>query len=135
MTWILNFDGGCTPNPGKGSCAYKAVCRDNGYTISRAWAMGPEWSTNNQAEWEAMIVGLEELMEKAESVRKIIVYGDSQLVINQANGLDRVKSTKLRPYYRRLMKLRRENSKVEFIFSHIYREINTEMDEACKNAR
>ncbi|XP_062013819.1 uncharacterized protein LOC133730203 [Rosa rugosa] len=39
--------------------------------------------TNNQAEYEALIVGLEILQELG--ARRVLVFGDSQLVINQMN--------------------------------------------------
>jgi len=136
MQWILTFDGGCTPNPGKGSCAYKAVCRGSAHLeVKRSWPMKGNNNTNNQAEWEALVTGLEELLDSNYNVTSIIVYGDSKLIIEQISGIYRVKSNKLRPYYNRWLQLRNKFKSVDFKFNHIYRELNTEMDESCKDAR
>ena len=135
MHWILSFDGGCTPNPGKGSCAYKATCRTTGIILEKSWSMIGDNNTNNQAEWEAVINGLEEIMKKYPQSERVQVYGDSKLVIEQLSGCYKVKSAKLKPYYSRWCTLHKRFRNTMFIFNHIYREINTEMDEACKNAR
>ena len=53
--------------------------------------------TNNQAEYEAIIKGLQLLNEvKAEAIE---VFGDSQLIINQLVGLYECKEDALRGYY------------------------------------
>jgi ribonuclease HI len=54
-------------------------------------------STNNQAEYEAILKGLQILQEvKAESVE---IFGDSQIVINQLIGLYECKDDILKGYY------------------------------------
>ena len=54
-------------------------------------------TTNNQAEYEAILKGLQLLHEvKAESIE---VFGDSQLVINQLIGLYECKDDIPRGYY------------------------------------
>ena len=53
--------------------------------------------TNNQAEYEAILKGLQLLHEvKAEA---IVVFGDLQLIINQLVGLYECKEDALRGYY------------------------------------
>ena len=53
--------------------------------------------TNNQAEYEAILKGLQLLHEvKAEAIE---VFGDSQLIINQLIGLYECKEDSLRGYY------------------------------------
>ena len=135
MHWKLNFDGGSSPNPGRGSCAYKAVHADTGQIISRSWSMKGRNNTNNQAEWEAIITGLEELLEQDKGIVRIDIIGDSQLVIEQMAGRYRVNSKRLKPYYKRWLTLRRTYPEVIFTFKHVYRENNSEMDIACKQAR
>jgi ribonuclease HI len=54
-------------------------------------------STNNQAEYEAVLKGIQLLHEvNAEGVE---IFGDSQLVINQLLGLYECKVDILRKYY------------------------------------
>ena len=53
--------------------------------------------TNNQAEYKAILKGLQLLHEvKAETIK---VFGDSQLIINQLIGLYECKKDTLRGYY------------------------------------
>ena len=49
--------------------------------------------TNNMAEYEACIYGVE-----AAAAKDLLVYGDSLLVISQANEEWEVKEEKLKPY-------------------------------------
>ena len=56
--------------------------------------------TNNMAEYEACIYGLEAAM--AAGAKEITVYGDSMLIINQATDEWEVRDEKLKPYAERL---------------------------------
>jgi len=63
-------------------------------------------STNNQAEYQALIKGLELLKEvHADAVE---IFGDSMLVINQLAGIYECRSEVLITYYERSMQLLRE---------------------------
>ena len=53
--------------------------------------------TNNQAEYEALIVGLNVLHDLRAA--HVLVLGDSELVINQLNGTFRCMSCTLAPYH------------------------------------
>jgi ribonuclease HI len=48
------------------------------------------------AEYEALILGLETLKELG--ARRIVVHGDSELVINQVKGIYQSKHPRLRAY-------------------------------------
>ena len=73
--------------------------------------------TNNPAEYEACIVGMEAALEVG--ARKLEVIEDSALVVSQAKKDWKVKEEKIRPYYRELEKL---ISKFESVtFTHIPR--------------
>jgi len=52
--------------------------------------------TNNVAKYEALMLGLNILKEKKS--RKICVHGDSELVINQVNGMYQTKNQRMRAY-------------------------------------
>ena len=67
--------------------------------------------TNNQAEYEAILKGLQLLHEvKAEAIE---IFGDSQLVINQLIGLYECKEDTLRGYYDECQRLLKE-------FPHVF---------------
>ena len=53
--------------------------------------------SNNQAEYEALIVGLEILIGL--QVHAVGIFGDSQLVVNQVKGIFKCQSISILPYY------------------------------------
>ncbi|XP_075649992.1 uncharacterized protein LOC142620514 [Castanea sativa] len=53
-------------------------------------------TTNNEVEYEALLKGLE--LAKSLEAESIIVKGDSQLVINQVNGLCEAKEDRMKKY-------------------------------------
>jgi len=76
--------------------------------------------TNNAAEYEACILGLEAALEL--KIRKIDVYGDSMLIICQVKGEWQTKEEKLRPYQECLSTLTEEFEEIRF--THLGREGN-----------
>lgn len=52
--------------------------------------------TNNMAEYEALVLGLKTLKEMG--ARRIVVHGDSELIINQVKGIYQAKHPGLRAY-------------------------------------
>ena len=60
-------------------------------------------TTNNQAEYEAILKGLQLLHEV--NAKSIEVFGDSHLVINQLIGLYECKEDTLRGYYDKCQRL------------------------------
>ena len=52
--------------------------------------------TNNVAEYEACVLGLQAIIE--EKIKSLIMYGDSALVIYQLNGEWETRDSKLVPY-------------------------------------
>lgn len=54
--------------------------------------------TNNTSEYEALVIGIKISIEW--KITELIVYGDSQLVINQVNDDYQIKDGKLLPYKR-----------------------------------
>lgn len=76
--------------------------------------------TNNMAEYEACIYGVEAAL--AAGAKDLLVYGDSLLVINQANEEWEVKEERLKPYICYLKTLMRNFTKCLFI--HLPRDEN-----------
>ena len=93
MPWTLFFDGSsCKQGGGIGI----VIIPPRGASFEFALPTEP-MITNNQAEYEAILKGLQLLHEvKTESIE---VFGDSQLVINQLIGLYECKDDILRGYY------------------------------------
>lgn len=83
------FDGCCEPtNPG-GHAAYGALVQVDGVTVfsDGAYVCGGPTASNNVAEYSGMLSVLRWIDEHAgESAQKIIIRGDSKLVINQLAG-------------------------------------------------
>ena len=87
-------------------------------------------STNNQAEYEAILKGIQLLHEvKAEIIE---VFGDSQLVINQLLVLYESKGDVLRKYYEECRELLNSFSSV--IMKHIPRNHNQEVNRLAQSA-
>ena len=60
-------------------------------------------STNNEAEYEALIYGLELLLEN--NFLSVNIFSDSQLVVNQVNGLFKVKNHRMKLLHSRTLSL------------------------------
>ena len=86
--------------------------------------------TNNQAEYEAVLKGIQLLHEvKAEAIQ---IFGDSQLIINQLIGMYECKEDTLWRYYAECQRLLREFPHVSF--QHILRAQNQEANRLAQSA-
>jgi len=119
---ILNFDGCSKGNPGLAGIG--AVIYNEGQEI---WASSKfiGTKTNNYSEYSALIFGLREALRLG--IECLCVLGDSLLVINQLNGIYRVKSEDLLELYEEAVQLKNLFKYIEF--NHIYREKNKRADE------
>lgn len=102
---VVHFDGSCGPvNPG-GTVQYGwhgtgSHSSDEGYGIA---FQGGESATNNVSEYIALAAALSSLLTKVRSMdqspegQKIILRGDSEITVNQFNGLWRVNHSNLKP--------------------------------------
>jgi len=133
----LFFDGLCEPiNPGGVACG-GFVAYLNGDRLkagSRCYGAGylGDYTSNNVAEYLALIDGLRWLLEAGYVGRSLVVKGDSQLVIKQLRGEYRVKSRRLKPLHEEASRLlsRFKDSRVEWI----PRELNVEADALSREA-
>jgi ribonuclease HI len=73
--------------------------------------------TNNMDEYEALVLGLKTLKEMG--ARKIVVHGDSELIINQVKGIYQAMHPRLRAYSNIVLDLLEEFS--EYSLSVIIR--------------
>lgn len=118
----LEVDGAARGNPGPAAAA--AVLKDSeGRELLReAKALGK--TTNNVAEYEALVMGLEAAAERCSS---LTVAMDSELVVRQLEGRYRVKQEHLRPLFDRAKELLSRFEEVEVV--HVPRGQNVAADE------
>jgi ribonuclease HI len=110
MVYTLKFDGCCYPNPGKMGIGAVILNDDNDKIIEISEKAGN--GTNNQAEYLAIIRGLEEL-SKIYSGR-LIIKGDSQLAIKQLKGEWKVKDKDLKPLFEKVKDLEEKFQSIEY---------------------
>lgn len=115
---IIYTDGGSRGNPGPSASGY-VIMNKNEEVIEE----GGEYlgiTTNNQAEYQAVKLALEEARKlHAKSVQ---FYIDSLLVVNQMNGIYKIKNRELWPVYQAIKDLATDFEEVTF--SHVRREFN-----------
>jgi ribonuclease HI len=86
--------------------------------------------TNNQAEYTAVIEGLEKAISLG--AKQVVLKSDSELVVRQLTGRYKVKNADLREMYQRVVKLTGQLGK--FTAMNIPREQNREADALCNRA-
>lgn len=116
--WLLMVDGAARGNPGAAGCG-AAICDENG-TVVQELSRYLGRTTNNVAEYEALLMGLEALNQLGR--KKIAVHSDSQLLVRQLSGEYRVKDEKLKVLYQRAMTLLRHFDSYRIL--HVRREFN-----------
>lgn len=122
------FDGGCyISNPGAAAGAAVLISPTEERIIVYKFL---ESATNNVAEYSGLIVGLEKALEL--NYKKVHVFGDSQLVVNQVNGTYKVNLPHLRLLQDQAIKLKEQFSMC--MISWIPREQNTLADAAATAA-
>jgi ribonuclease HI len=130
----VHFDGACEPPRGGGVATFGFVVSGAGlYHEDCGLAVRPHvpHATNNVAEYVAAIRALEWL--RGEGYRgRVVMYGDSQLVVRQMNGAYRVRKEHLKAYHERLEQLAKEFARVEFEW--VPREENQPADALSKRA-
>lgn len=120
VTALIHFDGGARPNPGEGAIGYTIKMDDQNVEESKSIGQ----TTNNQAEYKALIGSLEEALERG--VARVVVRGDSELVVKQINGEYSVNSEELRPLYEKVQRMASEFDSFEI--RHVARGKNNRAD-------
>lgn len=118
----INCDGAARGNPGPAGAG--AVVVDENGTVLAEVAEGLGETTNNVAEYTAVIRGLEEAERLG--AREVLLRSDSQLLINQLTGRYRVKAPHLQPLHRRVRELMQVFERIDL--EHVPRERNAAAD-------
>jgi ribonuclease HI len=90
--WNMNFDGAASKE-GVGAGVWIIPPRTGSKLCSYKFSFD---CTNNMVEYEALILGLNTLKELG--AKRVVVHGDSELVINQVKGIYQSKHPRLRAY-------------------------------------
>ncbi|MEO0282085.1 MAG: ribonuclease HI [candidate division WOR-3 bacterium] len=133
MEYKLYFDGACElANPGGFATYGFVVFRDKELVKSEngiACEPFSTCSTNNYAEYTAMIKGLKYCVNNG--ISELSVKGDSKLIINQMNGIYDVKSQNIIPLFQKAKSLSQQFKKISYIW--IPREQNRFADRLSKD--
>lgn len=96
---LINFDGGCAPNPGQKYGSWR-VQVDEVLAVNRnRFSFG--YGTNNEAEWEALEMGLKEALGHLERRLvyardcKVLVITDSTIVRTRLVGKNRMNNSRM----------------------------------------
>ena len=111
----LFVDGGCRGNPGPGAIGVLIVDNDGNQLRMEAECIGV--TTNNRAEYRALIKGLDLCAKHTR--RRVIVYSDSELVVNHMNEQWRLKDDTLRELWKRVKQC--EQVFKEVVYTHVRR--------------
>lgn len=116
--YVLYSDGGSRGNPGPSAAAF--VLMDQNQHVLEQGGAYLGITTNNQAEYHGVRLGLEKAEEKG--IRRLEFRVDSMLVVNQLRGSYKIKNRELWPIYERIRQLLESFDHVRF--THVPRELN-----------
>lgn len=95
-TYLLRFDGGSRGNPGLAG-AGMVLYDDQGQEIWCGWKFHDGAATNNLAEYLGLLCGLK--CAKSFGIEKLIVEGDSQLIVRQLTGKYQCREESLKKFF------------------------------------
>lgn len=120
--YTLYTDGGSRGNPGP-SAAGIVLCNSKEEIVKK----GGKYlgiGTNNEAEYQALILGLRTAIK--EGVGYLVCILDSELIVKQLKGLYKVKSENLQKFFANIKTLEKNFAFIEY--KHVNREKNKEAD-------
>jgi len=130
MRATLFTDGGSRGNPGPAGIGFVLKISDKGMDELVEYKEYIGKATNNQAEYRALLAGLEEAVERG--VKELTCFLDSELVVKQVKGLYKMKNPGLRPLWEQVCGLKDDFSKIDF--KHVPRAKNEEADRLVNEA-
>lgn len=127
---IAHCDGGARGNPGPGGAGWVIESTAENTRFLCGKFLGHV--TNNQAEYTAIELALTTILENFSGENRVNFFLDSNLAVNQLNGLFKVKNSRLREIILRIHTL--EATVGEVYYQHIRREKNWEADRQVNKA-
>ncbi|MFH1874768.1 MAG: ribonuclease HI family protein [Pseudomonadota bacterium] len=125
---IIYCDGAARGNPGPAAAG--AILLDEKKQVVAEISKYLGETTNNQAEYQALGLALEEA--KKQKASNVIIFADSELMVKQIKGEYRVKNHGLKPLFQTLITQLR--SFESFSINHIPREKNKQADALANRA-
>jgi ribonuclease HI len=125
---VLYTDGASRGNPGPAGAGALITDLEGATVAEKAVYLGE--ATNNQAEYQALLVGLKAAVKLAPS--RLTVRMDSELIVKQLNGEYRVRNRDLLPLYGRARELMQRLADVRVV--HVPREENAHADRLANQA-
>lgn len=122
-------DGSSRGNPGPAGIGY-CVVGENGETLARGGEF-VGFATSRVAEYYALREGVEKAMELG--LKRVRFVGDNLMMINQMNGIYKIKNRDLLPIYADIRKKVAEGFEA-VSFTHVRRELNGAADEEANRA-
>jgi len=129
----MYFDGSSLGNPGRAGCGCVLMV-DQEEVWSESYFVG-ENETNNKAEYTGLIKALEEIERRFQKgPGRVIIKGDSLLVIRQMQGNYAVKSNNLKALYHAAKEIesRIRERNIDLYFLHVPRSENSRADELSR---
>lgn len=118
----LYADGGSRGNPGPSASGFVILDMENNVVKEEGVYVGV--TTNNQAEYKALIFGLQAALKMG--ISEIDIRMDSLLVVNQVQGIWKMKNAELMPLREEIVKLLTNFQK--YSLAHVPRALNTLAD-------
>lgn len=134
-TLQINTDGGSRGNPGPSAVGVIATANNTEvFTVSEYIGH----TTNNEAEYKAVIYALQYLRENSVKAQKVLFVLDSELIVKQITGLYKVKQPHLQNLKSTVLsiisELKEKNQVKDIQFVHVLREKNKEADKLVNKA-
>ena len=107
--WIVHVDGSSTHHV-RGICV--VLQSPEGDKLKHKVRLQYQ-TTNNEVEYEILLKGLE--LAKSVEAMSILVLGDSQLIMGQANWTYEAKEERMRKYLNRVMCFRKRFEEADFV--------------------
>ena len=123
----LFIDGSSYGNPGLAGVGVVVVDEKNNLILQDAQPIGIR--TNNQAEYEALILGLKHVLKL--KPQHVDIFSDSELLVSQVKGEAKVRSKPLIPLYETSINLLKQLE--SYNIHSIPRELNTLADKLAKS--
>lgn len=112
MTSIIIYtDGGARPNPGHGGAGF--VVYSNDTELHRAGVYLGSQETNNTAEYKAVLLALNYVRLHHKKYDKVLIFTDSNLLVQQFAGRWKCKHAGLRPLLLQLSDLKKKFKSLE----------------------
>jgi ribonuclease HI len=127
--YFLFTDGACRGNPGKSGGGAVLFDADMKEIDCRSEYFGIK--TNNESEYNAIIIGLKMCIDRAIPFSKVNVRADSMLAVNHLTGIWRARHPNIVPLFQKVNNMGIAKCKS---IQHVYRRYNTRADELANQA-